>query len=97
MPRPNEESLELQEEAQDALQPEKLLIEVDGKDTWVNAYTLGNAAKLVGKTYKGFQKILERQEKEGRKVQLYKPQIGKGTYILEDALKDLMRARPVED
>lgn len=82
----------MENQSQDELQPERLLIEINGEERWVNAYTLGNAAKKVGRSYKGFQGIVERN-----KVQLWKPQIGKGTYILEEDLKNLMRALPIKD
>lgn len=86
-----------EEENQDTLQPEKLLIEVDGQEQWIDAYNLSNAARFIGKTPRGLTLIIENQKKAGKPVQLWKPQIGRGTYIRVEDLKDLMRARPVED
>lgn len=86
-----------EEENQDILQPEKLLIEVDGSEQWVDAYNLSNAAKFLGRSLRGLTLIIENQKKAGRPVPLWKPQIGRGTYIRVEDLKDLMRARPVED
>jgi hypothetical protein len=85
-----------EEEVQE-LKPEKLLIEVDGAEKWVDAYNLSNAAKFIGRSLPGLNVIIENQKKAGKPVQLWKPQIGRGTYILVEDLKDLMRARPIED
>jgi hypothetical protein len=82
---------------EEELKPEKLLIEVDGQEQWVEAYNLSNAAKFIGRTLNGLNKIIENQKKAGRPIQLWKPQIGRGTYIRVEDLKELMRARPVED
>lgn len=90
---PNEE----ENQDQGILQPEKLLIEVDGSEKWVEAYNLSNAAKFLNRSLRGLTLIIENQKKLGNPVQLWKPQIGRGTYILVDDLKELMRARPVED
>ena len=86
------------EESQDEQIPKtRILIEIDGEEKWVFAYTIANAAKFLGFTDKGFRNIIDRQKKEGHPIQLYKPQIGGGLLILENTLKDLQRAQPVED
>lgn len=77
--------------------PERLLIEVDGEDTWVEAYSLSQAAKKIGRTYQSLLDVLARRRKEGRAPTLYKPEIGRGQYILDEDLKDLMRARPIAE
>lgn len=85
------------ENTQQEIPKERILIEVDGQEQWAFAYTIANAAKFLGFTDKGFRNILDKHKKEGHPVPLYKPQIGRGTLILEDTLKDLQRAVPVDD
>lgn len=84
------------EEESQELKPEKILIEVDGQRKWVNAYNLTSAAKFIGRTLNGLNKIIENQRNAGKPVDLWKPQIGRGTYILVDDLEELMIARKVE-
>lgn len=88
---------ENQDEQQQEIPKERILIEVDGKEQWRFAYTISNAAKFLGFTDKGLRNAIERHRKEGHPIPLYKPQIGRGTLILEDTLKDLQRAVPIED
>jgi hypothetical protein len=87
------------EEGQDEQQipKERILIEVDGQEKWVFAYSISNAARFLGYTDKGLRNIIERHKNEGHPIQLYKPQIGRGTLILEETLKDLQRAVPTDD
>jgi len=93
MPNNEGENLDKQQE----IPKERILINVDGQEKWVFAYTIGNAAKYLGKSDKGMRDIIDRLKKEGHPMQLYKPQIGRGTLILEDDLKSLVRAVPIDD
>lgn len=72
---------------------ERILIEVGGEEKWVFAYTISNAAKFLGFTDKGFRNILAKSKEDGKPIPTYKPQIGRGTLVLEETLKDLRRAR----
>lgn len=76
---------------------ERILIEIDGEEKWAYAYTIRNAAQFLGYTDKGMRNLIDRHKAEGHPVPLYKPQIGRGLLILEDTLKDLQRAVPVDD
>lgn len=94
MGKPEKENLKKQ---QQEVPKERILIDAEGEERWTYAYTIGNAAKFVGISDKGMRDIIERLKKEGRPVQLYKPQIGRGLMILESDLKSLMKAVPVDD